>query len=77
MLSLALPSLNEAVVELVESPAFDDLLVDTVMRTFPLHEHERFVAHYRGLRAAWARDQAATDGSVLGPGVEYCGAVGR
>jgi hypothetical protein len=39
------------------SAAFDDLLVQTVVATFPPHEHEQFVAHYRGLLAAWARDQ--------------------
>jgi hypothetical protein len=33
------------------------MLVDTVQSTFPAHEHEHFVAHYRGLLAAWARDQ--------------------
>ena len=27
--------------------------------TFPEHEHEQFVAHYRGLLAAWAQDQRA------------------
>ena len=40
------------------SPAFDSVLVDTVRSTFPVHEHEHFVAHYRGLIAAWARDNA-------------------
>ena len=33
---------------------------DTVRSTFPAHEHEHFVAHYRGLLAAWARDNAPT-----------------
>jgi hypothetical protein len=28
-----------------------------VTRAFPPHERERFVAHYRGLLAAWVRDQ--------------------
>jgi hypothetical protein len=41
------------------SAEFDDLLVRTVVETFPPHEHEQFVAHYRGLLAAWARDHAA------------------
>ena len=30
----------------------------TVRSTFPSHEHEQFVAHYRGLLAAWARDRS-------------------
>src|SRR5688572_26852911 len=54
-----LAHLDEIVVDWVESPGFDALLVDTVTSTFPAHEHDEFVAHYRGLLAAWARDQRA------------------
>jgi hypothetical protein len=54
-----LAGLDEAVVGYVESPAFDHLLVDTVRATFPPHEHDHFVAHYRGLLALWARDARA------------------
>jgi hypothetical protein len=43
--------------EYVESAEFDELLVATIQRAFPPHEHEQFVAHYRGLLAAWAADQ--------------------
>jgi hypothetical protein len=53
----ALPNLDELLVDYVESDDFDRLLVDTVRSTFPPHEHEQFVAHYRGLLAAWAADQ--------------------
>jgi hypothetical protein len=49
--------LDEALHEWVTGPDFDALLVDTVTSTFPPHEHEHFVAHYRGLLAAWADDQ--------------------
>jgi hypothetical protein len=49
---------DEAVHEWFSSRAFDDVLVRTVQDTFPPHEHEHFVAHYRGLLAAWARDNA-------------------
>ena len=49
--------LDELVVEYVESPDFDELLVQTVVATFPPHEHEHFIAHYRGLLGAWAADQ--------------------
>jgi hypothetical protein len=49
---------DEAVHEWFGSRAFDDVLVRTVQDTFPPHEHEHFVAHYRGLLAAWARDNA-------------------
>jgi hypothetical protein len=49
----ALPHAEETMRELVASRWFDDLLVATVVSTFPPHEHEYFVAHYRGLLAAW------------------------
>jgi hypothetical protein len=35
--------------EWVDSQEFDDLLVETVRSTYPPHEHERFIAHFRGL----------------------------
>src|SRR5919197_1310524 len=54
-----LPELDEILVGYVESPEFDRLLVETVTRAFPPHEHEKFVGHYRGLLAAWASDQHA------------------
>ena len=38
-------------------PSSTRLLVETVTRAFPPREHERFVAHYRGLLAAWVADQ--------------------
>jgi hypothetical protein len=40
------------------SPEFDQVIVQTVQSTFPAHEHEKFVAHYRGLLDLWARDNA-------------------
>ena len=54
-----LAHVDELVVEYVESAEFDALLVETVTATFPEHEHEHFVAHFRGLLAAWAADQRA------------------
>ena len=54
-----LPHVDEILVDWVEGPDFDGLLVDTVTSTFPQHEQEHFVAHYRGLLAAWAKDQRA------------------
>jgi len=50
----ALAHLDEAAHDWFTGAAFDRLLVDTVRSTFPAYEHERFVAHYRGLLAAWA-----------------------
>ncbi|MGH3026551.1 MAG: hypothetical protein ACRDLR_08910, partial [Gaiellaceae bacterium] len=52
-----LAHLDEVVLEWIEGPDFDRLLVDTVRSTFPAHEHEHFVDHYRGLLGAWARDE--------------------
>ena len=57
-----LPHVDELVVEYLESLEFDDLLVRTVTSTFPAHEHERFVAHSRGLLAASAVDRRAALG---------------
>ncbi|HTW09892.1 MAG TPA: hypothetical protein VME46_20485 [Acidimicrobiales bacterium] len=54
-----LPHLDEIVLEWVEGPSLDRLLVDTVRSTFPVQEHDHFIEHYRGLLSAWARDQRA------------------
>jgi hypothetical protein len=60
-----LAHLDEALLGWVGGAAFDRLLVDTVRSTFPPHEHERFVAHYRGLLAAWAGDQERGTAAVV------------
>jgi hypothetical protein len=52
-----LAHLDEVVLEWVEAPEFDALLIQTVRDTFPAHEHDHFIAHYRGLLGAWARDE--------------------
>ena len=52
-----LPHLDEAMLEFIEAADFDGLLVDTVRSTFPAHEHDQFIAHYRGLLDAWAVDE--------------------
>jgi hypothetical protein len=52
-----LAHLDEVVLDWVESADFDRLLVDTVRSTFPKHEHDQFIAHYRGLLGAWASDE--------------------
>jgi hypothetical protein len=53
-----LAQLDEIAYDWFTSREFDDVLVRTVTATFPAHEQEHFVAHYRGLLAAWARDNA-------------------
>jgi hypothetical protein len=55
--SEALDRLDALTLEYFESADFDRLLVETVQTTFPEHEQEQFVAHYRGLVEAWLRDQ--------------------
>ena len=52
-----LPEIDEAMVEFIDSDEFDRILVDTVRETFPSHEHDEFIAHYRGLLSAWSEDQ--------------------
>jgi len=48
---------DEMVYDWVRSPEFDQLLLDTVRATYPPAEHERFLAHFRGLIGAWVRDK--------------------
>ena len=49
--------LDEAVVDWVGSDAFDRLLRETVQATYPAHEQEQFLAHFRGLLDLWVDDQ--------------------
>jgi hypothetical protein len=51
-----LSHLDEIAHEWFSSPELDDVLVRTVRGTFPAHEQDHFVEHYRGLLGAWARD---------------------
>jgi hypothetical protein len=48
---------DDCMAEYVDSPEFDAHLVACIQRAFPPHEHEQFVAHYRGLLGAWVNDQ--------------------
>jgi hypothetical protein len=52
-----LAHVDEVCVEWVESDEFDRLLIDTVASTYPTHEREMFLAHFRGLLGLWAHDQ--------------------
>lgn len=52
-----LAHLPGAVLEWVDSKGFDSILVDTVRATYPPHEHDRFIAHFRGLVDLWVKDQ--------------------
>jgi hypothetical protein len=53
-----LPHLEEQVHEWVASDDFDKLLRDTVVATYPAHEHEQFMDHFRGLIGMWVTDNA-------------------
>jgi hypothetical protein len=50
--------LDDVVLDWVTGADFDRLLVDTVKATYPPHEHDRFVAHFRGLLRMWVQDQS-------------------
>jgi hypothetical protein len=52
-----LPDIDEIVLEYIESADFDRVLVETVTSTFPPHEHDEFIAHFRGLLGAWVTDE--------------------
>jgi hypothetical protein len=54
-----LPHLDEAVHEWVTGPDFDRLLRETVQATYPAHEQDQFMAHFRGLIGLWADDQSS------------------
>lgn len=48
-----LQGLDEAMWDYVGSKEFDDLLVYNVKLTFPAHEHEQYIAHFRGIMKHW------------------------
>jgi len=50
---------DDMVYDWVRSPDFDTLLRDTVRATYPPHEHDRFIAHFRGLIDLWINDRPA------------------
>jgi len=55
--STSLAALPAMVCDWIASAAFDDLLVETVRKTYPAGEHDRFVSHFRGLMSLWVTDQ--------------------
>ena len=52
-----LPEFDETALAYFESPEFDEVLVTTVTTTFPPHEHDQFIAHFRGLLRLWCGDE--------------------
>ncbi|GAA1823042.1 RimK family alpha-L-glutamate ligase [Microlunatus capsulatus] len=59
----ALPDLDERVLAWVSSADFDRVLVETVRATYPPAEHERFLAHFRGLVGLWVSDETTLLGA--------------
>ena len=49
--------LDEIVYEWVGSGDFDRILRETVAATYPPHEYDQFLAHFRGLTQMWIEDQ--------------------
>jgi len=54
-----LSEIDQRVLGWATGPEFDQLIIDTVTATYPEHEHERFIAHFRGLTSLWTRDEMA------------------
>ena len=50
--------LEERVHDWVGSDAFDKILRETVAATYPPHEHDEFLSHFRGLVTLWRKDNA-------------------
>jgi hypothetical protein len=55
---------DDMVRDWVASAAFDDLLVDTVKATYPAHEQDRFVQHFRGLVGAWLAERVGAQSPI-------------
>src|SRR6201996_4644744 len=53
----SLAHIDEIVLDWVAGLDFDDLLVQTVQAVYPVHEHEQFIAHLRGLTGLWVKDE--------------------
>jgi hypothetical protein len=52
-----LSTVDERVLDWVKGPEFDQLLIDTVEATYPAHEREQFLAHFRGLINMWVDER--------------------
>jgi hypothetical protein len=48
---------DERLIEWVSGDDFDRILRETVAATYPAHEREKFLAHFRGLVGVWVTDQ--------------------
>jgi hypothetical protein len=55
----SLSQIDEVVLDWVAGADFDRLLVDTVRSVYPPGEHDRFIAHLRGLVSLWTTEETA------------------
>jgi hypothetical protein len=55
----SLAGLDAIVLDWVAGTDFDRLLVETVRSGYPAHEHDQFVAHFRGLLRLWVTDESS------------------
>ena len=53
-----LAHLDETMWQQAQAPEFDAMLVQLVRTTFPPHEHDTFIAHFRGLIQLWVNEEA-------------------
>jgi hypothetical protein len=60
---VALPHVDEMVLEWVDSPDFRDLLTQTIRLTYPEREWDRFEGHFGGLTGLWVRDERSRLGA--------------
>lgn len=58
--STHLGNLDEVMWHVAQTPEFDNMLVQTVRTTFPAHETDQFIAHFRGLLKHWVESEDAT-----------------
>ena len=49
----SLAHVDDLMLDWIASAEFDTLLVETVRATYPAHEQEQFLAHFRGLMWLW------------------------
>jgi hypothetical protein len=49
--------LDEVMWELAQAPEFEQIIVQTVQTTFPPHEHDHYIAHFRGLLRHWVESE--------------------
>jgi hypothetical protein len=54
-----LPHFDEQLLDWVAGDDFDRILRETVAATYPAHEQDKFLAHFRGLTGLWVTDQSA------------------